>query len=357
MNIRTWTVGLCAAALLTACAEPTGVSPEGLEAHRAGFGAHTITVLTQNLYVGTDLDAVIAALASPNPGDDVPALLAAIETIGATAYPVRAGAIAEAIARTRPHAIGLQEVSQIDIDLTPLGVPFATHQDFLAILAESLAVRGLRYVPAATIQNIVAEPIPGIRLVDFDVLLVDPDRVTIRSGSGRTFAANIGIVAPGVDIRRGWVQAAVTIDGVDYTLASTHLESGNAPGLAELRAAQATELVGSLPAGGKVVLLGDLNDVPGSPMYSVLRGARFVDSWAALRHFAAGPTCCQQSDLGNGRSQLDQRIDYVLVRDGGRRLIGLVRRLGAAPGDRLPGPVHAIWPSDHAGVALTMIVP
>lgn len=357
MNSRTWIVGLSAAALWTACAEPTSVAPDAIEAHRAASRGHSITALTQNLYVGTDLDAVIGALASPDPGDDVPALLSAIETLSATAYPARAGAIAAAIARTRPHAIGLQEVSQIDIDLTPLGVPFTAHLDFLAILAESLAVRGQRYVPAATIQNIVAEPLPGIRLVDFDVLLVDARRVSVRSGAGRTFAANIGIVAPGVEIKRGWVEAAVRIDGNDYVLVSTHLESGDGPGLAELRAAQAQELANSVPARGTVLLMGDFNDVPGSPMHRVLRGAHFVDSWAALRHAAHGPTCCQLADLANARSQLDRRIDYVWVRDGGRRLTGQVRRHGDEPSDRIAGPLHAIWPSDHAGVALTMIVP
>jgi hypothetical protein len=64
--------------------------------------------MSQNLYVGADVDLVIRALASPDPSDDLPALLFAIETVGQTAYPARAEAIADAIARARPHAVGLQ---------------------------------------------------------------------------------------------------------------------------------------------------------------------------------------------------------------------------------------------------------
>ena len=72
--------------------------------------------------------------------------------------------------------------------------------------------------------NIDANPTPGIRLVDYDVLLVDADRVTVNSASGQNFTQNIGPFAPGVSLIRGWVQANVTIDGRDYTIASTHPE-------------------------------------------------------------------------------------------------------------------------------------
>ncbi len=74
-------------ASLAACAaactnDPTGVAPRGRALARdldpAGSAA-TVGVMTQNMYVGADLDVVIAALASPDPNDDVPALLGAIQ--------------------------------------------------------------------------------------------------------------------------------------------------------------------------------------------------------------------------------------------------------------------------------------
>ena len=184
-----------------------------LSEQRVSADASAITVMTQNLYVGADVDAVIGALASPDPNDDVPALLFAINTLGETDFPARADAVADAIARARPHVVGLQEVSVIDIDLTGLGLPIVVHLDFLAILQAKLAERGLHYVLAAQVQNITAVPLPGISLVDHDAMLVDADRVTIVSANGQNFAVNVGVVAPGVELKRGWVTARTTIDG------------------------------------------------------------------------------------------------------------------------------------------------
>src|SRR5918996_2222897 len=97
-------------------------------------------VMTRNMYVGADVDAVIAALASPDPVDDQASLLAAIATLQATDFPARAVAIAREIDRTRPHVIGLQEVSRVDISLPPLGID--VHLDFLPALLAELAARG-----------------------------------------------------------------------------------------------------------------------------------------------------------------------------------------------------------------------
>src|SRR5437867_12385677 len=122
--------------------------------------ARNITVMTQNLYVGADVDLVIRALGTPDPGDDFPALLFAIETLGKTDFPARAAAIADEIARTRPHAVGLQEVSVIDINLSLFGGP-VVHLPFLEIVQAELAARGLHYSVAAQVQNVAAEPLPG----------------------------------------------------------------------------------------------------------------------------------------------------------------------------------------------------
>jgi len=123
--------------LTGACKEPFQVAPGSanwMSEQRVGAGPSEITVMTQNLYVGADVDLVIRALGTPDPGDDFPALMAAIETVGKTDFPARAEAIADQIARTRPHAVGLQEASQINIDLRPLGVPAVVDQDFIALL-------------------------------------------------------------------------------------------------------------------------------------------------------------------------------------------------------------------------------
>jgi hypothetical protein len=310
--------------------------------------------MTQNLYVGADVDAVIGALASPDPGDDFPALLFAIETLGKTDFPARAAAIADEIARTRPHAVGLQEVSVIDIDLNPYGLPVVVSLDFLAILQAKLAERGLHYEVAAQVQNIVAAPLPGISLVDHDAMLVDADRVTVTAAGGQNFTLNVGVVAPGVELKRGWVWADVAIGGAAYRFVSTHAEADLAGAhLEELRAAQVSELVALQPVDRPVIVVGDLNDTPGSLMHQVLAGAGFTDAWAALRPGAVGYTCCHQPDLSDSVAAFYQRIDYVFTRGlgaAGQGVRGKVDRFGEVPSDRTAGPAYPIWPSDHAGM-------
>ena len=323
-------------------------------------GARRIGVLTRNLYVGADVDAVIAALVSPSPDDDLAALTIAIQTLQRTDFLTRARAIAEEIARAHPHAVGLQEVSEIHIDLTPLQIPVTLDLDFLPVLQQALAARGLHYIVGATVRNIEAAPLPGVSLVDYDALLVDADRVQTTGHTSHTYSANIGQVAPGVVLKRGWVTVTGTVEGRSYLFASTHLESGNAAGLDQLRAAQAGELATALAGAIPTVLMGDLNDHPDSPMYQVLAGAGLTDVWQAMRPGAAGFTCCHAADLSNPVADLTQRIDYVFA--GGlpaatTQVLGSIEILGAQPGDRVEGPAGYIWPSDHAGLAASLLLP
>ncbi|MBM4186299.1 MAG: hypothetical protein FJ206_03200 [Gemmatimonadetes bacterium] len=310
--------------------------------------------MTRNLYPGADLDAVIAALANGDPSDDQAALFTAIQTFTATDYQARMRAIAAEIDAARPHVVGLQEVAKIDIDLTGLGLPVVIHADFLASLEAALAARGLKYRVAARNHNFTVAPFGGaVSLRDDDAMLVAQGRVNVHEAMGGTFAANIGVVAPGIDIRRGWVGIRARIDGLTYRIASAHPESGGSPGLDLLRAAQLTELVNVVGQEGRRVIIGDLNDDRGSAMYQVLEAAGYRDAWPALRPADPGFTCCHAADLANPVAVLTQHRDYVFAAgldrsDGG--LAGEIRLVGNAPGDRVEGPYYPIWPSDHAGV-------
>ncbi|MGH7568603.1 MAG: endonuclease/exonuclease/phosphatase family protein [Gemmatimonadales bacterium] len=358
-------------ALVAACSDRAPLAPTsdaGIAADRAitagtTVGAPRISALSRNIYIGANVDAVIQALASPDPTDDLPALNAAVMTLQQTAFPARAEALADEIATHRPHVVGLQEVEQLAIDLRALGLPVKIDLDFLAILQAALAARGLNYAVAAKVRAVEAAPIPGITVLDHEVLLVDAARVTVGPAKiERTFTANLGVVAPGVNLKRGWVQINVTIDGMPMTVASTHLEAGDLPGLELLRAAQATELMAFLGAASPAILLGDLNDDEGSPMYQVVTGAGFVDAWRALRPGARGLTCCHVADLSNtvAGKEFDQRIDYVLARGLAHpsgSLHGQVSIVGSTPGDRVAGPFYPLWPSDHAGVVARLLLP
>jgi endonuclease/exonuclease/phosphatase family metal-dependent hydrolase len=340
----------------TACGTPSPLQPGQPAARAAGDAVAGLTVMTRNLYVGADVDAVIAALISTDPADDLPALLEAVTTLQLTDYPTRAEAFAREIARTRPDVVGLQEVSTIDIDLTPLGIPVTISQDFLAILQGALAAQGLAYTVAASVTNIDAAPIPGVRLIDKDVLLVRRGVQLVGPPVERNFSVNLGPVAPGVSLIRGWVAVRARVGDRTYQIASTHLESGSLPGLDLLRAAQAAELAASLDRSLPAIVMGDLNDFPDTPMYLAFAAAGFADSWTESHPGDLGYTCCHAVDLSNEVPNLTHRIDYVLVRSGGGSdpLRVRDRLVGAARPERVPGPVYPLWPSDHVGVVATL---
>lgn len=361
--MKRWTMlGFVALTLITAACDATDYSDIGTPDDGGGMvrgnGAGQASFISRNLYVGTDVDAVIRALASSDPTDDLPALMAALNEAAATDWPARARAIAAEIERERPHAVGLQEVSTLDVNLTPIGLPVTYQADFLPTLLAELSALGLNYTVAAQVQNTVAQPLPGVSLVDQDALLIDADRVTLTGTPfGKNFVYNIGQVAQGVTIVRGFVRAEAIINGNTWTIINTHLESGGQAGLDQLRAAQMTELVAYLPPSGPSVVLGDLNDGPGSLMYQVAMGAGLTDVWHAVYTGQPGYTCCQESDLSNTKSALDQRIDYVMARGmepGDNGEVGRIRLLGMRESERLAGPAFPIWPSDHAGLSATL---
>lgn len=350
-------------ALLFGCSDQTSSAPTSPSkiVDPSAVSGERVVVMTQNLYVGADVDKIIIALATPDPNDDVPTLIQQIGVLQATDFPTRAAVIAREVAEARPHVLGLQEVSKIAIDLRPLGAPVVYNIDFLETIMRALRARGLHYQVAAKVQNIVASPIPGISLVDYDVLLVDSRRVTTSGKVERNFAYNAGVVAPGVNLIRGFVSVKATIEGRQYRIASTHPESdlgGNDFSL--LRAAQATELVASMGDAPRAIMIGDFNDFENSPMWQVVMQGGFADVWHVLRPASEGFTCCQDGDLANAGPGLNQRIDYVFARgfgQGDAAVRGDIVKVGFRPTEKFMGPLYPIWPSDHAGLLATLVVP
>jgi endonuclease/exonuclease/phosphatase family metal-dependent hydrolase len=357
-------VNLCALSLIlfaAACDDtsPTAPEPSDIEARRGQWrGADHIGVLSRNLYIGFNVDETIAALASPDPNDDAAAIQNAIETLVATDFPTRAGAIADEIAKLKPDFVGLQEVYELDINIPGLPV---IELPFLEIFEAALAQRGLNYEVAA--QNTLTNAqLPGISLIDHDVLLVNATRVEVHESAGAQFSANLGDpFGIGVSIVRGWTRVRATVAGEEVEVWNTHTESGSDPAIVGLRAIQMGELAALASTELPVIVMGDLNDEPGSPMYDVMSQAGFADVWAELRRRPAGYTCCHADDLSNDRVNMDQRIDYVMARGlghGRRAVRGSIGLTGIRPWERVAGPYYPLWPSDHAGVhAELLLVP
>jgi hypothetical protein len=110
------------------------------------------------------------------------------------------------------------------------------------------------------------------------------------------------------------------------------------------------------------VLLGDLNTEANSgTTYFDMIANGFVDAWT-LRAGKADPgfTCCHSTDLSSDAEPLYKRIDHVMLRN----FEDLWPRSGPIPvraqivGDEQADKTSSgLWPSDHAGMVVTMLLP
>src|SRR5690348_2141680 len=150
----------------------------------AGGGAQ-ITVMTQNLYLGSALNGAFAA----SSWSQLAAAGSSVwTTVLANDFPTRAGVVADEIVQARPDVVGLQEVTlwrdQTPSDVRTHPAPNATHValDYLGILLGALRARGVPYTTAATSTGADLEwprLAPGGDLVD--LRLTDRDAVIVRS--------------------------------------------------------------------------------------------------------------------------------------------------------------------------------
>jgi endonuclease/exonuclease/phosphatase family metal-dependent hydrolase len=330
--------------------------------------AGQITVMTQNLYLGFDIEQYGVDLTA-NPLNVLELTTAAYDQVLATDFASRAAAFARAVETTRPDVIGLQEVSLYrSAPFDDFGPPHATtvQIDFLELTLDALADRGLHYAAAATIENADAEfpriagydatnqpIIEDIRLTDRDVILVRTDLPSAEFQVSNAQAVNFENAASllGVNLPRGWVSIDVALGGLEVRVVSTHLD--NDP---TLQLAQAGELIGpgsptdtTLP----VLLIGDFNsraDGTGTSTYAELLATGFTDAWTMTHGNDPGYTWGHDADLLNTDSTFTERIDLVLTSEGLQATFADI--VGEELADRTPA---GLWPSDHAGVVATIV--
>ncbi len=119
------------------------------------------TVMSQNLYLGTDLNPIIAALGTGDPNVFIPAVSLGWQQVVASNFEERADALADQILSNQPTLIGLQEVAlwQTGPAFDP-ALATDVEFDFLTILLEELGERNLHYEAVAVATNFSAE-VPG----------------------------------------------------------------------------------------------------------------------------------------------------------------------------------------------------
>jgi endonuclease/exonuclease/phosphatase family metal-dependent hydrolase len=317
-----------------------------------GKDKRQLTVMTQNLYLGSTLTPAITAT---TPAEFVAAVAQIYGTAVATDFPGRAEAIADTIAAEKPDLVGLQEVTNWIARRTTSTSPLPSF-DFLQILQGELEERGLDYSVAAVSQNADIGPAPLVApplgcappttatppcivtLQDRDVILVSDDAPELdvrRSASGQYQAQEVLTPPVGtpVSFARGWALIDGTFEGKKFRFVNTHLEVETFRATQE---AQAREfLAGPAKAPGAVIATGDFNsaadpsttDAP-TATYAALTKSWFDDAWA-VNGGAPGLTCCQNSPLTNSVSDL-------------------------VVGDTPISATQPKWASDHAGVVATL---
>ena len=322
-------------------------------------GDRQVTVMTRNLFLGTDLNPIFQA-------PSLPALFGAVGAgwaqVQANDFPARAQAIAGEIASAKPDLVGLQEAMLYRPEVPPDGAATPTQTvayDFVNLLEDALAQRGLAYEAVSVFTGTDAElpaglpPTLDVRLTDHVVVLARADEKTAdlklsNPQSGRYAAAlTVQTVAGPVTLPRGWASVDVKIRGKSFRFVTTHLEAFSPL----IRNPQAAELLAG-PADTElpVVLVGDLNSGPGFDLgaYGILLGGGFSDAWNG----GLGLTCCHAVDLHKPSPTLTKRIDLVLTRGGFETVSADV--VGEEPGDRTS---TGLWPSDHAGVVAGLRLP
>jgi endonuclease/exonuclease/phosphatase family metal-dependent hydrolase len=348
-----------------------------------GLRSGSVRVMSRNVYVGANIFRILEAQ-SPA---DIPVKVAEILDIAKENNPPeRFEAIADEIAKARPHLIGLQEVYKIRIQSPGdffAGNPTPAEEvlfDYLELLLAALEERGQDYRVASSIENVDVE-LPGFagvdgngqplffdgRVTDRDVILVRNDVETANAMSRHyTFNASLPLGGSELTTLRGFTSVDAWVHGRKYRFVDTHLEVDlEGPALA-LQSLQAQELLVELASvEDPVIVVGDFNSGPDDPVvagivspYRLFASAGYVDAWAVRRGPAKpGYTCCHNEFLNNPEPTLDRRIDLVWVRN-------------AIANDHIPaiGPIQAIvvgdevkdltpsgqWPSDHAGVVARM---
>ena len=284
--------------------------------------------------------------------------------------------------------------------------------DHLQLTLDELAEVDEPYADAATVNNLdlrfflpglptpglpvdLSEPPDGIpeitvTVLDRDVILARLDvaqaatPVAFLCGKPSADGCNYTVVASAnspigpISIERGWVGVDATIGNKKYRFVNTHLEVQRPDGSdasSIVQALQAAELIQVLAAttspSRSLIVVGDINSSSEDPIidnptqpnlfpppfdqiiippYTQLVVSGYTDAWDFVEPAdEPGFSCCQDADLRNPQSILDERIDVIFSIKVPKN-VEETRVLGAEQQDKtLPGP--RLWPSDHGSVA------
>lgn len=247
----------------------------------------SLTVMTQNLYLGADVSAALALM------PDIPAAAQFMwDSVGETDFPSRAPALAAEAAAINPVVIGLQEATTWSCTPDAATAPVVVF-DFTADYLAATAKNGPGYVVAtkdgakAFSPGYAIEPIVGATVVRdparfqplfgtdqascgfqiADALLVRADMAEHVAAVGTGTYDDVLEVIPGfITVERGYAWADIALNGTTVRFVTTHLESVWSPNVEPNSVRQARQLLQITSAvPGPIVVMGDFNADPRDP--------------------------------------------------------------------------------------------
>lgn len=330
-------------------------------------GNANITVMTRNLYLGTDL---IPIATSPTLDAFKANATAGFNQVKATNFPARSKLIAKEVKQTKPDLIGLQEASLWRTGPSDGSTaPNATKVefDYVKLLTKALKQAGLNYaVVRSTNEADIEGPTSGgfdVRLTMRDVVLINKDRkdlkVTGKGGANYKATIPFPTQAGTFNVKRGYAYADLKLGGKKLRFVDTHLEAY----LEATRVTQAQELVapGGPVKGQRVIVVGDMNSDPnnagGSPpgAWNVLTQSGLKDTWPWLYKNKPGYECCLKTDSLTdppSPSPFDHRIDQIFGKGKLKPLSAKIVGTNPATSRTKSG----LWASDHGGVVTKLML-
>ena len=356
--------------------------------------AKPVTVMTRNLYLGADINRPVnAALAAQAAGGSAAQVTVALANathvtravVDATDFTGRAELLADEIAATEPDLIGLQEVAwwrhgPLQLEPFNVGVPNAgtTDYDFLQILLDALAARGVAYdaVSIAPRADVEAPSFTGtgspdardVRLTMRDVVLMHvEDGLSVLDEGQAVYDVNLEVALLGNTIRfdRGYQWVDVRSGAQRFRFVNSHFEAFSS----NIAYAQAAQLLGEAPAEDTTtVFVCDCNSdplnnsikprdtLPHKAAYDLITGAGgFTDEWLEWdptgEGWTSGLSETVDDPTGDG---FDHRIDMVFARTAGGDALAVDRGRVTGTDVSTKDPATGLWPSDHGGVVLRL---
>jgi endonuclease/exonuclease/phosphatase family metal-dependent hydrolase len=346
----------------------------------ATAGERSVTVMTQNLYQGTEFKH-FAALQGKKPtlNEALEATTADYRTYLATRFKDRAKQIAANIAASGPDLVGLQEVATWHAgafdEAHPFALPAPVTEDFTQELLESLTADGAHYKVVSRRDNnftlafpIVASVKPfsllAVGMVESGEILartdLPPGQLKLSNPQSGTYNARIpaieNTIVPSEPFvfTDSWQSIDVKRRGKTFRFITTHLDSLAPFGF--VSGPQAKELLAG-PANTPlpVIVAGDMNSgtVETPAAHEAFLAGGLSDTWTAAGLGEPPLTCCHLApeDLASNPSDVyTENPDHIFTR--GDFAVLDTHLVGGTVSE--PAPEPFIWPSDHAGMVAAL---